>query len=243
MPSAPPKGADESPLLNNALYRAGRVPAVNCRFPAGRLATKATLLKFGQAAVACLDLAWRPLVSRSAVEFRSPAVAAVKVGDSTDCGEVEDDTSAFYCSADNTIYFDWTLYVEGEHSRTSVQVAVIYTMGHEYGHHLQELTGISDAYGERYRQKSGDAQLEQTRRSELQASCLASAFFGANQRTLALTGNRLYHLRWHEDGGDAAGFPRDHGSPGNNRAWSRAAFASKNPASCNTWAAPAKKVS
>ena len=243
MPSAPPAVDDETALLNNALYRAGVVPAVACRFPAGRLATKAALLGFGQAVVACLGRAWQPLVVRSSVDFTQPVLRAVKVGESTGCGGVDDDVPAFYCWSDNAIYFDWTVYVEKNRSRVSVQLAMIYTMAHEYGHHLQALTGISDAYGNRYQRKSGDAQLEDTRRSELQASCFASAFFGANRTALDLYGDRLSELRWHEDGGDEPGYPRDHGSPTSNQAWSRGAFASKSPASCNTWAAAAKKVS
>jgi hypothetical protein len=82
-----------------------------------------------------------------------------------------------------------------------------------------------------------------TRRHELQASCFGAAFIGANQKTLDLRGSKLAHYRWVASLGDAPGVARDHGSDKSNTAWSSAAFKAKSPSACNTWAAPAKRVS
>jgi hypothetical protein len=232
-------------LLRNALYRAGVVSAVSCPLPAGSLATEAALQGYGKQVLACLERAWRPVVARTSARFWSPELRAVKVGESTGCGRVASDIyPAFYCPADSTIYFKWKGYAEKRGDvRAFVRNHMILMLAHEYGHHLQEMTGILDVEWELSDQKSGAAELEWTRRSELQASCFAAAFLGANQKALDLYGERLNDMRWREGNGDDPGDPRDHGSEQSNEAWSSAAFASKSPASCNTWVASASKVS
>jgi predicted metalloprotease len=88
--------------------------------------------------------------------------------------------------------------------------------------------------------------LETERRKELQASCLAGAFLGANKRALRLTGERfgvreeIVHHVGDEYNPDKV---RDHGSRKNHGYWTTRAFESGNPASCNTFTAPAKRVS
>lgn len=232
-------------LLRNALYRAGVVPAVSCPLPPGPLATKAALQAYGRQVLVCLERAWEPLVARSSARFRSPGLRAVEVGESTACRRVRDDIyPAFYCSADSTIYFKWKGYAEKRGDiRAFVQNDMILMMAHEYGHHLQEMAGILEVKWELSDQKSGAAKLEWTRRSELQASCFAAAFLGANQKALGLYGERLDDMRWRERNGDDPGSPRDHGSEQSNEAWSSAAFASKTPAACNNWIVPAARVS
>lgn len=235
--------AENAAKLTNGLYEAGVVPAVNCTFPVGDLTARPAVLGYAKAVIACLDTAWEPVVGRARAYFEPPVLYAVKAGGSTACGPFVGDTyTAFYCSRNKAIYFEWAEYIEAERGgRNGSQVGLQYMMAHEYGHHLQQLTGIATFYY--FTVKTNAAQLAESRRLELQATCLGFAFLGANQKTLALAGDRRTELRYRESYGDHPGEPRDHGSPESNRLWSRTAFASKSPASCNTWAASAKKVS
>jgi hypothetical protein len=229
------KVADTAALMKNAIYRSGAVPKVVCRLPTGRLGTSAELLGYGKAFVACLNRSWAPVVGRGEGYFEPPVLYAVKQGASTKCGPFNE--SAFYCSANRAIYFDWMLYAEKERSqRRSRQIAMIFVLAHEYGHHVQELTGIMAAYDKRYYSNSPVAE-ENLQRLELQATCFGAAFQGANRATLDLYGERLSDLRWMQ--GESAS---DDGKPKYYLAWARAAFSTRSAASCNTWAAPAKKV-
>ena len=233
-------------LIENRLYVAGKVPAVKCSFPTGSLRTKAALLTYSQSVVACLDKAWNPLLTKAAIYFEPAKVYLYSGNESTACGRADEGAAAFYCSSNHAIYLDWKLYVEGPRSeRLGLQIALQYTMAHEYGHHLQAWAGITNQYNQRYWATEGAARLEESRRLELQASCFAAAFFGANQRTLNYTGNRLERLQYHQYGGDDPDLPkeRDHGSAKNNRSWSQDAFKSAGPGSCITWAASPKRVS
>jgi predicted metalloprotease len=119
-------------------------------------------------------------------------------------------------------------------------VGLQHLISHEHGHHLQQLLSIPTSYQEEPVTK---AELEESRRHELQASCFGFAFLGANRTALGLSGYLEFVLEDLAETGDEPGEPRDHGSAQNSLAWSRAAFASKSPASCNTFSAPAGKVS
>jgi hypothetical protein len=81
---------------------------------------------------------------------------------------------------------------------------------------------------------------------ELQASCLGDVFLGANRGSYGLNGQLyaqwLYIVNYSGDE-NARGGPRDHGSRASHGFWARRGFAARNPASCNTFVAPANKVS
>lgn len=237
---------DKANLLQNKLYAAGKVPSVRCPLPTGALTMAATLQRYSRALVGCLDKAWKPLLDRAGKQFESPPVYAVEPGASTTCGPSDEgDFVAFYCAYNRGIYVHWTDYVEEDRSeRLEIQADLMDTIAHEYGHHLQEMAGIigladvRDAFAD-----DEAARLLNSRRVELQASCFGAAFLGANRRTLALRGEKLELLRMFQAVGDDPGEPGDHGSEASNHSWNTAAFASGNPASCNTWAASPAKVS
>lgn len=236
-PSTEPEiSVGETYLLRNKLYSAGEVSAVACRLPRALLSSKKALLGYANAFVGCLNRAWKPLADRSDFAFVPPVVHAAPAGTLSPCGPIEADIGALYCDNDLGIYFDWPLYVAKESNRQSAsRDAVEFTMAHEFGHHLQQLSGMSSGYHDRYWAATGAAKLQETQRHELQASCFAAAFFGANQKTLRVYGGRLeqYGYDAFTGGGDAP--LKDNGLE-----WSRRAFKAKGPAACNTWvAAPA----
>src|SRR5262249_46690779 len=94
--------------------------------------------------------------------------------------------------------------------------------------------------------KTKAEKLEWSRRTELQADCLAAAFLGANKKSLGLSGRKLDLWEWEtQHSGDEYNPKkvRDHGSRKSQWLWSGPAFKSTSPASCNTFTAPAAKVS
>lgn len=232
-------------LVSNSLYEAGVIPAVSCRLPTALLTTKSAVGRFAQVITGCLSAAWRPVLGRVSGEtFVPPGVFAVDDGHPTPCGPVEDDDYAFYCGANLGIYFDWEMFAAvDEGDRLDTEIDLMDMVAHEYGHHMQLLSGIDERYELRYDDTTGEARLRLTRRMELQANCFAAAFLGANRRPLKLTADRLEYLMLAiEAGDDPEVGPADHGSEESNRYWGRAAFKSGSPQSCNTWSAPVDRV-
>ncbi|MEV6282686.1 neutral zinc metallopeptidase [Kribbella sp. NPDC051770] len=255
VPLAPPRPTvtvtatpvpDAVRVKQNGLYKAGKVAAVNCTAPAVKPSTEAAALRFYQAILPCLNRAWAPLVRKAGYEFRPPKVVLWAKGQTSCTGEPTD--VAFYCGDAETITMrgdqDSKLFRQ---DATSGRIHAMDTLAHEYGHHVQMLTNILISSSSRKGwAKTEPAKLEESRRLELQASCLGAAFLGANKTALGITGQRLETWEWQtKHSGDEYNPKkvRDHGSRKNNWLWSGASFKTTNPASCNTFTAPAAKVS
>ena len=119
-------------------------------------------------------------------------------------------------------------------------------MAHEYGHHVQQLTGIMDAsWQERARTgRRSPAGAETTRRLELQANCYAGMFLGGLRDQRAIDPGLISGaLRDYGERGDASGRPREHGTPQTNGSWADQGFQRNRTYQCNTWLAPQDAVS
>ncbi|TDW98677.1 neutral zinc metallopeptidase [Kribbella sp. VKM Ac-2566] len=224
-------------LLYNPLYRAGQIAAVSCSLPTAKLANKQAMIRYANAFVACLDRAWAPVITRAGFDFVRPsAVYSSPAGTKTDCAVMDKEYYGLYCSSNHGIYFNWPEYIVEGASQEDTRASVQWLIAHEYGHHVQEVTGILDQYHERY-SSARDAAQEQVEehRSEMQAHCFAAAFFGANRETFRIHGERLDHY-------GHPGYDRRAADSINFDRWLRQAFKAKGPSGCKTWAAPAGSV-
>jgi hypothetical protein len=232
------QAAEIDPLTENYFYTAGEVAAVTCSFPGGRLASRAALIKYATAVVRCLDEAWAPIVERAGFVFTPPkAVHPAPTGSADgECGSMDKGVLAFYCAQDLGIYFNWPEYVDDEPADQAYdRGAVQYLMAHEYGHHVQWMTGMADEYDRLYGIAHSKAEQQRNEdRNETQAHCFAAVFFGANRKTLHLRGEQLSHYGHpgFNPGEVGPNFPR----------WLRQGFTARGPAACNTWTPPYDKI-
>jgi len=137
------------------------------------------------AALTSLNETWARTFAEQNVEFRQPAlrfVASERFG--TACGGASVGMGPFYCPADETIYIDTRFYDElarlaGERG----DFARLYVVAHEYGHHIQTITGISN----QIRRAQGANPTQANALSvamELQADCYAGVWAGKNRDLL-----------------------------------------------------------
>jgi predicted metalloprotease len=158
--------------------------------------------------------------------------------------------TAFFCGVDHGYIYvpAYVIINYWKQSPTMARAYATFTLSHEYGHHVQWLTGILNASWARQRAFSTyAAQLEESRRRELQASCLGGAVDGANKRNYPFSGGFMTQYNWViSNSGDQPGGVRDHGSIKNHAFWVTAGFNARHSytvaGNCNTFNASSAYV-
>ncbi|MDA0638588.1 neutral zinc metallopeptidase [Nonomuraea sp. MCN248] len=240
-------------LKNNTLYRAGALPRLNCR--AGNASVfshsqlKALILKTSE----CMDRAWEPVLRKQGIPFSPPRYAIAARSGRGACGDYPQPGSIvpYYCPRNSTIYASTSAMARGNgNSRGYGQIVswhggIISMMAHEYGHHVQNLTGLLDSWWARTLETPNrNGKLALSRRLELQATCFAGMWMRSVATSYPVsTGNRQRLFWFYGQVGDHPGYPRDHGSPANNHRWFRQGWEKNHAYQCNTWAVPASATS
>jgi predicted metalloprotease len=106
------------------------------------------------------------------------------------CGPASSAVGPFYCPPDQTAYLDIGFFEElRRRFGAPGDFAQAYVLAHELGHHVQNITGISDQV-RRLQQQNPDDANELSVRMELQADCLAGVWgYSAGARGLLEAGD------------------------------------------------------
>lgn len=114
--------------------------------------------------------------------YTPPRVVLYEQGTNTGCGFGQSAMGPFYCPADQSVYLDLGFWrdMETQLGASGAEFARAYVIAHEFGHHVQTLTGASQKV--RQAQQRARSQEEANQYSialELQADCYAG-FWAAN---------------------------------------------------------------
>ncbi|MBX7540514.1 KPN_02809 family neutral zinc metallopeptidase [Qipengyuania sphaerica] len=117
--------------------------------------------------------------------FQQPTLHLYSGGVRTACGTGQSSMGPFYCPGDQTIYIDTEFYDQlARMAGGGGDFARYYVLAHEYGHHIQTITGISGQIRSA-QQSVGRAQANQLQvRMELQADCYAGVWAGKNRNLI-----------------------------------------------------------
>jgi predicted metalloprotease len=136
-------------------------------------------------ALGSLDQTWAPLFQQANVAFRQPSLVFYTGGTNSGCGAASSSAGPFYCPADESIYIDTAFYdqMNRELGAGPGDFARYYVIAHEYGHHVQSLTGVSNQI--RSLQQQNPRQANQLSvLLELQADCYAGVWAGKNRNLI-----------------------------------------------------------
>jgi uncharacterized protein len=130
-----------------------------------------------QGAATSLDAYWSDQVDN----YTQPQLVIFDQATDTACGGATTAVGPFYCPNDETVYIDTAFYDElkSQFGASGGPLAQLYVIAHEWGHHIQNITGImSDKLDLQATGPTSDSV-----RLELQADCFAGAWVGAAQTT------------------------------------------------------------
>ena len=136
-------------------------------------------------ALASLNQTWAPLFQQANIPFQQPTIEFLTGGvESTGCGQASSAMGPFYCPADQTIYIDTSFYDQLDRELgAGGDFARYYVIAHEYGHHVQTITGIADQIRSAQQQNPSQANGLQVL-MELQADCYAGVWAGKNRNAI-----------------------------------------------------------
>ena len=127
---------------------------------------------------------WQPPVTGAGFEIVRPSVTIYGSGINTKCGEAE--INAFYCSADQQVYFSNQLPAAVPIVQESKWAADV-VMAHEFGHALQGRTGLLVSAHALSQNSDNKSQANEfIRRLETQADCLSGMFMRSVSRSLGI---------------------------------------------------------
>ena len=128
-----------------------------------------------------LDDYWATAMPRDlGGQYVSPAMYLESGTWSTGCGTASSAMGPFYCPPDQTIYLDTTFFqtLTTQLGAEGGPLAEMYVIAHEWGHHIQNLSGTMDRLD-----RSGTGPTSDGVRLELQADCFAGAWAQNAQTT------------------------------------------------------------
>jgi predicted metalloprotease len=135
-------------------------------------------------ALASLDQTWQPIFQQAGAEFRQPYLVFYTGGTGSACGSATSAVGPFYCPGDQSIYLDTSFYDQMDRELGARgDFARDYVIAHEYGHHVQTITGVSDQIRSAQQQNPAAANRLQVL-MELQADCYAGVWAAKNRNAI-----------------------------------------------------------
>jgi predicted metalloprotease len=210
-----------------------------------------------KAVAVSLENYWaKTLPQQTDQQFRPTEIITFTGGTNTGCGSAGADVGPFYCPTDQRIYLDTTFFqdvLEGQLGGQGGDFVEPYVIGHEFGHHIQNLLGTMGQV------KTQSGPTSDSVRLELQADCYAGMWTKGATGTTDPDGIKIFEVIDQEDidealdsaktvgddriqkqgGGDVNKEQWTHGSSAERARWFMTGYEARSMEECDTFAAGA----
>jgi predicted metalloprotease len=125
---------------------------------------------------------WAALFQQTGKRFVQPKLVFYSGNGQSGCGAAQSAMGPFYCPSDQGIYLDTSFFEElSQRFGAKGDFAQDYVIAHEFGHHIQNLLGISSKISSQQRQVSDVQANRLSVMLELQADCFAGVWAAQNK--------------------------------------------------------------
>ena len=205
-------------------------------------------VKFVSQILRSTEQVWSDVFQAMGQSYQEPKLRLYRDSYPTACGEGEAAAGPFYCPNDRIVYLDLSFFdLMTQQLGAPGQFAHAYVIGHEVGHHVQNLLGVMQRVGGRPSEGATGTSV----RLELQADCFAGVWGNRSQAQLnwLQAGDVDAALNAASSVGDDAlqkqsrgyAVPDSftHGTSAQRSRWFKTGFASGDINSCDTFGAAA----
>ena len=144
--------------------------------------------KFVKTILADNEDVWNKIFQENNLQFEAAKIVLFSGQVETACGGASSASGPFYCPGDQKIYMDMSFFEElrTKFGAEGGDFAVAYVIGHEYGHHIQNLLGTSTKMRQLQQGKSEAEANKLSVALELQADFYAGLWTNYNEKINAM---------------------------------------------------------
>jgi predicted metalloprotease len=140
--------------------------------------------QFMSAVLGMTEDVWTELFAASGERYPPPTMVLFSGSVQSACGFSSSATGPFYCPGDQTLYLDTSFFDELARMGGPGDFAQAYVVGHEVGHHVQNVVGALQRANELQRAARSEAEANRLQvMVELQADCYAGVWAHHANRT------------------------------------------------------------
>ena len=195
--------------------------------------------------MASTDQTWAKIFAEQGAKYRPATLNFYSGGANSGCGYAASAVGPYYCPPDQGVFLDTSFFDElANRFGAKGDFAEAYVIAHEIGHHIQNLTGVSDQVSQAQSRGSRAEGNAMSVRLELQADCYAGVWAARNRDRLepgdieeGMTAANAIGDDTLQQGTQGAVSPDSftHGTSAQRMKWLRAGIESGDPASCDTF--------
>ncbi|MEN8143647.1 MAG: neutral zinc metallopeptidase [Gemmatimonadota bacterium] len=166
-------GVDPTPLLQGLVQ--GDSPGLPSS-TGGGIPANDEEAQFISVVLASTEDTWADIFSASGASYAAPTLVLFTDAVRSACGVNSSQTGPFYCPPDQKVYIDLGFFRQLSQMGGSGDFAAAYVLGHEVGHHVQNLLGTSAAVRQAQSRASRVEANQLSVLMELQADCYAGVW-------------------------------------------------------------------
>jgi predicted metalloprotease len=177
-------GQNPLSLLGNIMQQGGGTQQQKVQIPRQQSAAEAESAEFSSVIFASTEDIWNQIFSQSGQTYQPPTMVLFDGQVQSRCGINSEAVGPFYCPADQKVYLSLGFFRQLERMGAPGDFARAYVIGHEVGHHIQNVTGTARQVRQWQQQARSKTEVNQLSvMMELQADCLAGVWAHHANRT------------------------------------------------------------